>query len=121
LVHVVAPGENLYRIALRYRMSVEGLARLNNLWDPGYIRAGQRLQIQTCYAVRSYGWWVWERASYVPPANPAPISDSGIYIVQQGDNLFRIAVKFNTSVKDLVTANGLVNESVSVGQRLFVP
>lgn len=121
-VHIVAQGENLYRISLRYRMSIEGLARMNNIWDPNYLRVGQRLQTLSCYTVRSYGWWVWERGPVPPPA----ITDSGMvgsstYIVQQGDTLYRIAVRFNTTVRDLIIANGLPNENVAAGQRLFVP
>ena len=46
---------------------------------------------------------------------------SSTYIVQQGDTLYRIAVRFNTTVRDLMIANGLPNENVAAGQRLFVP
>lgn len=122
-VHVVAQGENLYRISLRYRMSMEGLARMNNIWDPNYLRIGQRLQTLSCYAVRSYGWWVWERGTYNPPPViiDSGISGSSTYVVQQGDTLYRIAVRFNTTVRDLIIANGLANENVAAGQRLFVP
>ncbi|WP_167758903.1 polysaccharide deacetylase family protein [Thermaerobacter sp. FW80] len=44
-VHVVQRGETLYRIARRYGVSVQELARLNGLDDPARIRAGQRLRI----------------------------------------------------------------------------
>lgn len=120
-VHIVKQGENLYRISLRYRMSTEGLARMNNIWDPNYLRVGQRLQTLSCYTVRSYGWWVWERS----PIPPSAVIDSDMvgsstYIVQQGDTLYRIAVRFNTTVRDLIIANGLPNENVAAGQRLFV-
>jgi murein DD-endopeptidase MepM/ murein hydrolase activator NlpD len=42
---VVQPGENLYRIALRYGVSVEDLARTNGIEDPRELRVGMRLQI----------------------------------------------------------------------------
>ena len=42
-VHTVAPGENLFRIALRYHLSVEELRRLNNLRPDQSLRVGQKL------------------------------------------------------------------------------
>jgi stage II sporulation protein AA (anti-sigma F factor antagonist) len=44
-VHTVAPGENLYRIALRYSLSVEELRRLNNLKPNQSIQVGQKLNV----------------------------------------------------------------------------
>lgn len=44
-VHVVEPGENLYRIALRYEVTVEELQALNEIEDPTTLRVGQRLLI----------------------------------------------------------------------------
>jgi anti-anti-sigma factor len=44
-VHTVAPGENLYRIALRYSLSVEELRRLNNLKPDQSIQVGQKLNV----------------------------------------------------------------------------
>ncbi len=96
---------------------------MNNIWDPNYLRIGQRLQTLSCYNVRSYGWWVWERGPYSPPppSSYGPGGNSSTYIVQSGDTLFRLAVRFNTTVRDLMIANGLPNENVSAGQQLFVP
>ncbi len=48
VVHVVKPGENLFRIALRYNTTILSVARRNNIADPRLIRAGQRLHIVTC-------------------------------------------------------------------------
>jgi len=43
--HTVAPGETLYRIALRYSLSVEALCRLNNLRPDQSIWIGQKLNV----------------------------------------------------------------------------
>lgn len=51
-------------------------------------------------------------------------SDSGdtIYVVQQGDVLGSIALQFDVSVADIVTANNLDNpDQVFVGQELIIP
>jgi LysM repeat protein len=44
-VHTVAPGENLYRIALRYNLSVEELRRLNNMKPDHSLKVGQKLTV----------------------------------------------------------------------------
>ena len=44
-VHVVRPGENLYRISLHYGVSVAALARANGLGDADALEIGQRLSI----------------------------------------------------------------------------
>ncbi|MBI4671870.1 MAG: LysM peptidoglycan-binding domain-containing protein [Chloroflexi bacterium] len=44
------------------------------------------------------------------------------YIVQAGDTLYSIALKFNTSVEALQKANGITNpNALAVGQRLVIP
>ena len=43
---VVDPGDTLGSIAAYYRVSVDYLARLNNLGDPDKIQVGQVLRIQ---------------------------------------------------------------------------
>ena len=44
-VHTVAPGENLYRIAMRYNLSMDELRRLNNLKPEQSIQVGQKLNV----------------------------------------------------------------------------
>jgi anti-anti-sigma factor len=44
-VHTVAPGENLFRIALRYNLSVDELRRLNNLRPDQSLQVGQKLNV----------------------------------------------------------------------------
>ena len=43
--HVVAPGETLYRISVKYNISVDELRRLNNIGAQSVIQVGQRLQV----------------------------------------------------------------------------
>jgi len=44
-IHVVQRGENLYRIALHYGVSVDALMRENGIRDPRTLDVGQRLTI----------------------------------------------------------------------------
>jgi len=43
--HRVAPGENLTRIAFKYRTSVQNLVALNGLRNPSLVRLGQMLRV----------------------------------------------------------------------------
>jgi LysM repeat protein len=47
-VHVVKPGENLFRIGLQYGCSVEQLARHNGITTPNRISVGMEVQIPAC-------------------------------------------------------------------------
>ena len=57
VTHVVAAGENLYRISLRYGVSVQTIAQANGIANPNLIYAGQSLTIPCPGA---------------PPATPVP-------------------------------------------------
>ncbi len=106
VVHVVQPGESLFRIALRYGVTVDALAATNNLSNPRLIYVGQRLVISSA-------------SSPVKPAAPSP---SSVHIVQPGENLFRIALRYGVTVDALTAANGIVNANrIHVGQRLTIP
>ena len=63
----------------------------------------------------------------VPDATEEPSGGTGTsggttYIVQPGDNLFRIALRNGTTVSVLAQANGIVNPSlIFVGQEIVIP
>ena len=106
VVHVVQRGENLFRIALRYGVTVNALTAANNLSNPRRIYAGQRLIIPTGSNSTA----------------PAPSSSSRVHVVQRGENLFRIALRYGVTVNALAAANGIVNPNrIYVGQRLAIP
>src|SRR5690606_14143897 len=44
-VHVVAKGENLYRISLRYGVTTDELMKANGIEDPTQLEVGTRLAI----------------------------------------------------------------------------
>jgi murein DD-endopeptidase MepM/ murein hydrolase activator NlpD len=49
-----------------------------------------------------------------PPAGP-------VYIVQSGDTLWDIAIRFNVSVTDIMAANNLVSQEIFAGDQLIIP
>jgi LysM repeat protein len=105
VTHVVQRGENLFRIALRYGTTVGAVASANGIANPALIYVGQKLTIPSS------------------GAQPAPPPSGGTtYVVQRGDNLFRIAMRYNISYLQLAQYNGISNPSrIYVGQVLRIP
>lgn len=44
-IHVIQPGETIWRISQKYNVSQDALMKANHITDPRRIRAGQQLQI----------------------------------------------------------------------------
>jgi len=106
IVHIVQPGENLFRIALRYGVSVSALAAANGITNPRLIHVGQQLVIPTGDSA---------------PAD-LPLPAPGMHVVQQGENLYRIALRYGVSLSALAAANGIADPNrIYVGQVLRIP
>jgi LysM repeat protein len=102
---VVQRGENLFRIALRYGTTVQAIASANGIANPSLIYVGQTLTIPS--------------SGTEPPSPPA---GGTTYTVQPGDNLFRIALRYNISYLYLAQYNGIASPSnIYVGQVLRIP
>lgn len=115
----VARGDTLYALARRHNMTVDELARLNNLTPPYALQPGQKLRL----------------ASRAPaPASPAPQTSSAPtpvtttvvelqeITVAPGDTLYSLSRKYATPVNDLAVMNKLSAPfALSVGQKLRVP
>lgn len=57
-----------------------------------------------------------------PTSSPAPSSPAGrLHTVREGETLWRVAAKYNTSVNELRLANRLKGNTVAVGQVLIIP
>lgn len=108
--HLVRPGENLFRIGLRYGLSYHYLARLNGLRNPNYIYAGLVLAVP-CRPYPPYPLY--------PPVYPCARAQS--YQVQPGDNLFRIAYNFGSAINWIRNANYLWGRVLRPGMVLIVP
>jgi LysM repeat protein len=108
ITHVVQPGENLFRISLRYGTTVDAVVTANGLTDRRLIHVGQRLVIP-------------RGADNSAPAS-RPTTASGTHIVQRGDTLSATALRYGVTVWALVQANGLSSPNlIYTGQRLVIP
>ncbi|MBN1308066.1 MAG: LysM peptidoglycan-binding domain-containing protein [Chitinispirillaceae bacterium] len=112
--YVVSRGENAFRIARQFSMSLEELCALNGI-DPEFpvIHPGDTLFLS--------GSSVRMISTAHPPARMPP-QGAITYIAAAGDNLFRIAENFSTSVSRIRALNGLSESDVlHRGDTLFVP
>jgi LysM repeat protein len=109
IVYVVQPGDNLFRIGLRYGLAAQQIASANNLSSVSQIVVGQRLIIPA------------PGAASAPAYSPASAAQS-YYVVGAGEGLYRIALRYGVSVQALAAANSITNvNQVYIGQRLVIP
>jgi len=107
--YVVQPGDNLFRIALKFNTTVQAIQTANGLRNY-IITIGQTLIIPS--------------GTTVIPSTAAPAATStspGTYVVQLNDTVYRLALKFGTTVNAIASANRLTNFRIFVGQTLIIP
>ncbi|CAG1013902.1 MAG: LysM peptidoglycan-binding domain-containing protein [Anaerolinea sp.] len=112
--YTVVAGDRLLRIALRFGASLSRIAALNGIVNRDMLRPGQVLVIPNCGL-----------PTVPPPAVtsvPPATGEGRIYVVQEGDTLWRIAQRFGVRVMTLAQVNGIENISlIYIGQRLVIP
>ena len=107
-IHVVQPGENLFRISLRYGVTVSALKAANGLPND-LVYVGQQLVIPT--------------ADGEAPAPAQPVVSTGrLHTVQPGETLSAIALRYGVTSWALVQANHLTSANlIYAGQQLVIP
>lgn len=105
--HTVASGETLSAIARQYGVTVTELAAANGITNPDRIFVGQVLTIP----------------GDTPGGGQGGTGDSEplFHIVQPGDTLNRIALRYGVSAQQIITLNNLLNpDLIFVGQQLVI-
>lgn len=111
IVHTVQPGENLFRIGLKYGVGWQAIMQANGLSSTN-IYVGQQLKIPSGGAA----------ATALTEATVSAPASSGAYTVQRGDTLFKISLKFGLAVEALAAANQLADPTrIYTGQALVIP
>jgi LysM repeat protein len=107
-VYTVVQGDNLFRIALRYNVPLSTVAQANNISNPALILVGQQIVIPGCGGGTTGG---------------GTTSGGGTtYVVQQGDTLFKISLRYGVPVNSIAAANGISNINlIYINQRLTIP
>jgi len=99
--YTVSRGDTLYQIARRHGTNVQSIMSLNGL-SSSTIAIGQVLKIETSGATSS-------------------ASRPQTYRVQSGDSLWSVSQKFNVSIAELRSANGIRGSNLRIGQTLRIP
>ncbi|MEN8098408.1 MAG: LysM peptidoglycan-binding domain-containing protein [Chloroflexota bacterium] len=103
--YVVQPGDSLFGIAILFGVPADDLMARNDITDPNHIEIGQELIIPGVATIQ-----------------PTATATEQIYIVQPGDNLFRISLQFGLSYEAVAAYNGLPwPYFVYVGQEIVIP
>ena len=107
--YVVMPGDTLFSIARTYGLTVEELAARNSIVNVNVLEVGQQLVIPVPGAA-------------LPEAPEAPVSGEQTYVVQAGDNLFRISLRYNMSFETVAAYNNIPwPYRIYVGQEILIP
>jgi len=118
--HTVQAGENLTRIALKYGTTVQALVQANNITNPNLVFVGQVLTIPGAGITPTLppGGTI---IAPTPQPTTAPTGET-VHVVQPGENLFRVALKYGLSTAFLASYNSITNPNlIYVGQRIRIP
>ena len=103
--YTVQSGDTLFSIALRYHTTVGVIKELNRL-GTDTLQVGQKLVLPSPSDA---------------PAAPVPAITTA-YIIQPGDSLYRIALRYGTTLRALADLNDIPNPNlISIGQALAIP
>lgn len=111
--HRVREGDNLYKLSMRYNVTIEELMYWNNMPDDK-LKLMQMLKVQD------------DGSNPYKDSNPKIVDDVAngvryrVHVVHQHERLFNIATRYNLSIVDLYKLNNLQSDALQVKQELIV-
>ncbi len=109
--YIVQSGDNLYNISKKFKTRVDVIMGLNKLQSTA-LSKGQKLKVK-------------DDGSY-KELNPIERKDDKtgakmkVHIVRQGENLWDIANRYNTTTEKLMALNKMPNEKIDLFQELII-
>ncbi|MEW6230317.1 MAG: LysM domain-containing protein, partial [Bacillota bacterium] len=114
IVYYVQPGDTLWAISVRYGVPVYRLIEFNPETNANALWVGQIIIIRD-------GGNIWVPTPGNSGGYGAP-SGNRVHIVEPGDTLWQIALRYNASIRAIMDANGITDaNTLWVGQRLVIP
>jgi spore coat assembly protein SafA len=105
---IVKKGDSLFEIAEREDVTLDALIAANpQIQDPNLIFPGQKVFIPT---------------KPEPEPQPEPKPTTRVYVVQEGDTLFKIAERFNVPLDAVIRANPQIQDPniIFPGQKILI-
>lgn len=96
-IYTVKKGDSLWSIANNFGVTTDSIIELNNLGTT-LLQINQQLLIPK-----------------------KEVDKSNLYVVQKGDSLYSIGLKYGLTVDELKKANNLSSNNLSIGQELYIP
>ena len=128
LTHTVKKGESFWKISRKYGVNNSELASCNNLALNKPLKVGTTLIIPPGGIENHTPKALPKRTTPIKKATTTPVekyvstNQDGTYTVQQGDSLWKIARKFNTTTKKLAAANNMDRNSIlKLNSTLIIP
>lgn len=108
--YTVKKGDSLYKISNKFGIPKSEIKKANNL-KSNELRAGAKLIIPKK-----------DKSDKASKNTKKKNNETGdkMYRVKKGDNIWRIAKKFNISMEELKEINGLTSNSLKAGQEIVV-
>ncbi len=105
--YTVQVGDNLFRIAQRFDVTVEQIAAANGITNAEAISAGQTIIIPGIIGNAT---------------TPQPTGKFTEYIIEPGDTLYSIAIDNNLTAQELASFNEITDvNSIFIGQVIRIP
>lgn len=121
VTHIVQPGENIFRIALRYGITMDELTEANDIANARSIYAGQELVIPGLTLPAVAGETPTENLSTDVVENPLVATAPILHTVQRGEILSQIAGQYGVTVEAVMQANGITDANrILVGDDLQI-
>lgn len=122
--HEVQVGDSLSSIAAQYSVDPGEILKANQLSDANVIQLGQKLLIPGYDPGREESATSEDTTSSTPAdakATDVP-DDVVIHVVQPGEGLYDIAVKYKVDAQKIAAANNIANPNlIRAGQKLLIP
>jgi LysM repeat protein len=125
--YTVRSGDNLFRIALKFNLTISAIAAVNKITNPDLLSVGTVLTLPCGGAASTTGGTgstTTTTSGGTKPLAGDTVDKNGdiLHTVKSGENLFRIALAYNLSWQEVAAYNGITQPNqLVIGQVIRIP